>query len=77
MTKPVTIRIPDSTLKEIERYGFNHTEFIREAISRHLKTAAQEYLIRSYGSALESTRNESSLVNSEMYPASGVSNLND
>ena len=73
-SKPVTVRMNESILKEIEEYGISYSEFIREAVKKHLQDIQKEKLINSYKLAIEKTREESSEVSQEMFNASSITN---
>ena len=63
-----------SILKEIKEYGISYSEFIREAVKKHLQDIQKEKLINSYKLAIEKTREESREVNQEMFNASSITN---
>ena len=72
-SKPVTVIMNESILKEIEEYGISYSDFIREAVEKHLQDIQKEKLINSYKLAIEKTREESREVNQEMFNASSIS----
>ena len=76
-SKPVTVRMSESILKEIDDFGISYSDFIRKAVEKHLHELRKEELINSYKLAVEKTREESKEVNQDAFHASSLTNRED